>query len=139
MRDITWQAVFKPIKHILWLILALQRDPWCGNGIHTVIKIGFEIVGTLPCCRRRVHYTFECELSTGVTLGGGYFESSTKTPAVWTSKRQKCIYDERELSEVAACFANVQPGPVDFVEGEALYELYRRSVSSQSPVLRGSP
>ena len=42
-------------------------------------------------------------------------------PAVWISKRQKSMYDERELIEVTTRFANVQPGPVDFVEGEALY------------------
>ena len=42
-------------------------------------------------------------------------------PAVWISKRQKNMYDERELTGVTTRFANVQPGPVDFVEGEALY------------------
>ena len=42
-------------------------------------------------------------------------------PAVWISKRQKSMYDERELSGVSKRFANVQPGPVNFVEGEALY------------------
>ena len=31
------------------------------------------------------------------------------------------MYDERELAGVAARFANAQPGPVDFVDGEALY------------------
>ena len=31
------------------------------------------------------------------------------------------MYDERELTGVTARFANVQPGPVYFVEGEALY------------------
>ena len=43
------------------------------------------------------------------------------TPGVWTSKWQKSIYDERELSEGAAHFVDVQPDPVSFVEGQALY------------------
>ena len=42
-------------------------------------------------------------------------------PAVWISKRQKSLYDERDLNGVTSRFANVQPGPVDIVEGEALY------------------
>ena len=31
------------------------------------------------------------------------------------------MYDVRELTGVTERFANVQPGPVDFVGGEALY------------------
>ncbi len=42
-------------------------------------------------------------------------------PAVWISKRQKSMYSESELLRVSERFANVQPGPVDFVNGEALY------------------
>ena len=42
-------------------------------------------------------------------------------PAIWISKRQKSMYDESELARVTARFANVQPGPVDFVDVEALY------------------
>ena len=42
-------------------------------------------------------------------------------PAVWISKRQKSMYSESELLRVGERFTNVQPGPVDFVNGEALY------------------
>ena len=60
-------------------------------------------------------------------------------PAVWISKRQKSLYDERELAGVASRFANVQPGPVDFVGGEALYAVEAifksRIVKGRSKVL----
>ena len=60
-------------------------------------------------------------------------------PAVWISKRQKSLYDERELAGVDTRFANVQPGPVDFAGGEALYAVEAifksRIVKGRSEVL----
>ena len=61
------------------------------------------------------------------------------TPAVWATKRQKSLYDDRELTKASNRFANVQPGPVDIVEGEALYAveaiLGARSKKGKSEVL----
>ena len=60
-------------------------------------------------------------------------------PAVWISKRQKSLYDERELAGVATRFANVQPGPVEVAGGEARYAVEAifksRIVKGRSEVL----
>ena len=49
------------------------------------------------------------------------------------------MYDEHELAGVASRFANVQPGPVDFAGGEALYAVEAifksRIVKDRSEVL----
>ena len=66
-------------------------------------------------------------------------ELVVRAPAVWISQSQKSLYDERELAGVESRFANVQPGPVDFAGGKALYAVEAifksRIVKGRSKVL----
>ena len=60
-------------------------------------------------------------------------------PAVWLSVRQKELYSATELEAAAIRLSNVEPGPVDFVEGAASfaveYILKERIVKRQKEVL----